>query len=67
MKCREDGKAGDGAIDRTLLQRRHHVAQRHRHRGCTKLLERGGLEIRSENPDFLALKVAEPRKLRLHN
>ena len=54
-----DHRAGDGAVDGALLQRRQHVAERHRHRRDAEPAEGLALELRGEDAELLALEIGE--------
>src|SRR5580692_5708817 len=59
MESVEDRDAGNAAVDRALLNRRQHVAKRHRDRCRTETSESFGLEVGREDTDLLALEVRE--------
>ena len=59
MHTGEDLDARDRAVDGALLERRQYVAERHRHRRGAEPLQRNRLEVRSENPNLLALEIGE--------
>ena len=59
MHAHKGAKAGNRAIDSSLLQCRENVTQRHRHWRCTEPLQCRCLEFGGEDSNLLAFKVGK--------